>query len=240
MTFFYRSVVLSVLLLILISAGSILRVDRAYAWESMNNKADSWDTALLNTARNAAYLSALEKQVILEMNMVRSDPAGYAKEFIQPRLEYYHKKFYDAPGEIRRVTVEGKKPAEECLRVLMKTKPVGTLVPSPGMSRAAADHARDQGKTGRLGHDGSDRSTFEKRLNRYGTWDITIGENIDYGNEVAREIVISLLIDDGVPSRGHRKNLLEPAYKVAGVACGKHPKYRQMCVIDYAGGYKDR
>jgi uncharacterized protein YkwD len=198
-----------------------------------------WDLERLNTAKDAGYLSRLEQEVVLEMNMARTNPAQYAIEFIQPRLQYFKKKNYIVPGETIRITNEGKKPAEECIKVLKKTKAVGLLVPSRGMSLASRDHANDQGISGKVGHTGSDKSSFESRLKRYGKWDITIGENIDYGNETARDIVISLLVDDGVPSRGHRKNLLESQFAVVGVACGKHKEYRTMCVIDYAGKYAD-
>jgi uncharacterized protein YkwD len=204
------------------------------------NAADSWDPEKMNTARDAVYLSATEKEVIAEMNMLRSDPVRYATEIIQPRLAFYEKKQYKVPGEIIRLTKEGKKAAEECIRALKKAKKCGLLVPSKGMSLAARDHALDQGKSGRIGHNGADRSTFKTRLERYGRWDITIGENIDYGNETARDIVVSLAIDDGVPDRGHRKNLLNAEFAVAGVAIGNHPEYRKMCVIDYAGKYTDR
>jgi uncharacterized protein YkwD len=52
--------------------------------------------------------------------------------------------------------------------------------------------------------------------------------------------VQGLLIDDGVADRGHRRNLLDPAVRVAGIACGRHAAYGTMCVIDLAGGYAER
>jgi uncharacterized protein YkwD len=197
-----------------------------------------WDLNQLNTATDAGYLSDEEKDVILEINKFRSNPALYAELYLKPYRQYYNGNKIEVPGKITILTHEGVKALNEAISALGKSKPVPLLYPVKGMSKAAADHVKDQGKTGQLGHTGSDGSGMTDRLNRYGKWISTIGENIDYGHNNGREIVMALLIDDGVPSRGHRKNLLNDAFHKIGVSIGPHPKFDYVCVMDFAGDYQ--
>jgi uncharacterized protein YkwD len=76
-----------------------------------------------------------------------------------------------------------------------------------------------------------------RRINRYGTWSGAWGENIAYGKEDAREIVLALIIDDGLRHRKHRKNIFNPAFGVVGIGIGAHSRYRTVCTIDFAGGF---
>ena len=194
-----------------------------------------WDPALLDTAGSANYLSEIEKDIILELNMVRSDPAGYAEEYIAPRKDSFHGRIYRVEGRTDLITSEGRAAVLECVQALGKSAAAGPLLPSEVLALAASDHADDQGETGRTGHRGSDGSTSKDRIERYGEWDITIGENIAYGPDSAREIVVQLLIDDGVRSRGHRKNIMAADFEYAGVAFGPHAAYGYVCVMDFAG-----
>ena len=196
-----------------------------------------WKKETVDTTAGAEYLTDSERQVIIEINMVRTDPAEYARSFLVPLRSYYFNTLLQYPGEIAILTNEGSRALDECIENLQVTKPLSSLSPKKGLTLAARDHARDQAITGATGHIGSDNSTLVDRLNRYGKWNISAGENIDYGNGDARRIVISLLIDDGVASRGHRMILLNGNFKFVGVSVGAHNVYRHMCVMDFAGSY---
>ena len=201
--------------------------------------AANWNIAVLDTAANADYLTGIEKDVILEMNKVRTDPKKYAELYIQPRLRYFNGRNYSVPGQITLLTQEGAAAVNACITALNRANSAGVLAPERGLSLAAKDHVTDQSRTGQTGHNGSDRSTSETRMKRYGvfrgSW--TLGENIAYGDATGREIVCSLLIDDGVPNRGHRVNIMNRAFTQTGVGFGTHTQYRTSCTITYASGY---
>ena len=211
------------------------------AEKSANKRSDpdsaNWEIEKLDTAKDAEYLSAIEKDVVLEMNKVRSDPKKYAELYIQTELRYYNGNIYQKPGQTAIQTNEGKTAVEGCVNALSKMKAVPILNPEPGLSLGAKDHATDQARTGGTGHDGSDRSTPFTRIKRYGKGYTHAGENLSYGANSGRNIVVQLLIDDGIPSRGHRANIMNKNFIQTGVSCGAHPKFRTMCATTFAAGY---
>ncbi len=184
----------------------------------------------------AQELSALEREIVRELNTARTDPARYS-QLLQQRRAHYNGKRIERPGQPTILTEEGVVAIDEAIASLRSLAPRAQLIISAGMSRGARDHVQEIGPAGAMGHRGLRGSWPTERVNRYGEWRHAMGEAISYGPNTALEVVMSLIVDDGVPDRAHRRSLLDPAFRVVGVACGPHARYEILCVLTFAGAY---
>jgi uncharacterized protein YkwD len=187
----------------------------------------------------ASFLSPLEQEIINEMNLARTEPQKYAA-FVVEFKNYYKGNQLTYPGsKTAIVTAEGIPAVDEAINFLKTATRLPPMTVNRGPYLAAKDHARDLALKGITGHRGSDGSSPNARLDRYGKWEGVVGENIVYEVRTAREIVIGLIIDDGTQNRGHRRNIFDPNHRVTGVSVSDSSPNGAKCVITYAGGYSD-
>jgi uncharacterized protein YkwD len=180
-----------------------------------------------------------EQQLLEEINSARKNPAAYVSYLVEYRA-YYHDKAVTFPDGRTIETNEGVAALDEAIAFVRSLKPVGPLEVRRGMMSGAKLHLEDMKKSGRFGHIGSNGSKPEDRLNLFGTWEASVGENLVYESRSARNDVIGMLIDDGVTTRGHRKNIFKPEFRVIGIALDPPAKERTMAVITFAGGFIDK
>jgi uncharacterized protein YkwD len=190
------------------------------------------------TTVSANTLSPAEAGILKELNAARQNPRAYADHLRKFRREFQGGNI--VRGNVRIRTQEGTKAVDEAIKFLSRQRPVPPLSVSPGLSDAANLHATEQSKTGATGHEGKNGSSPGERVNRFGKWEKTVGENIAYGFADPRDVVMQLIIDDGVPDRGHRKNIFNTKYRRIGIANAKHPKYRTVSVHVFAGDFKPK
>lgn len=192
-----------------------------------------WPDSIFNVVTSASYLSQIDKDVIIELNKCRTNPSRYADEALIPFLNKISEDRLFVNSEGLNIKLEeGRSAVQEAITALKSQSPRPMLRPKEYLCLAAADHVNDQGPNSYVGHGGSDGSSPMSRVRRHNPQCRGVGENIDYGNNTGAEIIVSLIVDDGVPDRGHRDNIFHD-YKYVGTAFGSHKAYRYMCVLDF-------
>lgn len=195
--------------------------------------------ASAGAAPTTPLISAREQATLDEINLARANPPAYIK-FLEEFKQYYRGRDIHYPDGLVLVSNEGVAPLDEAIAFVRSLKSLPPLKLKVGMVLAAKDHMNDLVKTGNSGHRGSDGSSAGDRLSRYGAWADSLGEDIVYHSRSAREDVISLIVDDGTSNRGHRKNIFKPDFHAIGIALSPPLKRGTICVITFAGGYKDK
>lgn len=180
---------------------------------------------LLIFTSSSAARAATQQAVLDEINLARTHPHEYAN-IVAGRM-------CTVPGADLRCVAEA-------VNFLERQHPIEPLQSVTGLEMSARAHVNDQGPTGKIGHHGTDSSTPWARMARCGQCLGRAGENISYGYTDARSIVVTLIVDQGVPDLSHRRNIFSRSFKVAGAACGPHARYGAMCVIDFANGFADK
>lgn len=172
--------------------------------------------------------------VLQEINLLRANPKAYASYLEEWRSKY--------EGQVLRMnrstafmTQEGIAPLEEAIAILKQTDQLPALEPTAGMRLAALDHPYlnnhpDAPLT---------QENITERADSYGRWATAISENVAFYHGSAREIVIQMLISDGIELRVHRNNLLNPEFEFTGVAYQKNDTFGRVLIITLAAFYKD-
>lgn len=159
--------------------------------------------------------------MLAEVNRARQSPREYADTLKRVFATM------DASGVYLRgtrgiATVEGRAAVDEAVRFLAASDPVPALRMAGCLNTAAARHAKAKGSTGNYGHFGATGRDPSERASRLTSKPVGCSENIAYGSGDITETVAALIVDDAVPSRGHRQNLFDPRMRSFGSGRAAH------------------
>jgi len=177
----------------------------------------AWNSNLYkkaNTAAKANYLSSKEKQIFYILNLARMNPPLFASTAV--------KQF---PGSIGDKGLVNHPDYISLLDTLKKLKPLPLLYPDSLCWVSAKCHATSSGESGYIGHERV--SDLCEVASHYS------GECCHYGYSDPFNIVLSLLVDEDVPSLGHRKILLLKGFTKLGVSLAPHKDYGTNAVLDF-------
>lgn len=172
------------------------------------------EMAAANTSKDVEQLTLEEREVIKYLNLARLYPRKFADLEV---ANYYGGEKHGNPSMFsdNRLTLMAE---------LYAMKPCGALVYEPALIAEARCLADEQSKNGEIGHQ------------RHNCAKTHGGECCGYGYSRGSEIVVGLLIDDGVEGLGHRAICLDAGYGSVAVAIDNHPVFEYGAVLDFAWG----
>jgi len=176
----------------------------------------------------------LNNAIIAEHNKIRSNPKSYIA-ILEEQIKLFKENVLYRPNEIPIQTNEGPEAFREAIKFLNTQKPLDELKVDDNLCLAAQDHLLDIAPKGLVSHESSNGRNVSDRIEKYCEWEGTCAENIDFGSRTGVDVVLSLLVDDGIKTRGHRKNLFKEDVRLVGVASGDHKEYETCIVIDMVG-----
>jgi hypothetical protein len=183
--------------------------------QTQSSKWTSEEIATAKTTDSADFLSPIEKDVVLYLNLARL----YPKKFKENELKGYFgtKKYGDyLKGSPYIISLE---------EMLDTLPPMIALIPNDSISNYSKCFAIEMGDAGTVGHE---RINCPK-INKY-------AENCSFGMSNGKDIVMQMLIDHNIAGLGHRLNSLNPRYQSVGVAYHTHKEWGECCVMNL---YKD-
>ena len=175
----------------------------------------------------------IEKEIFKCHNDIRTNPPSYISK-LKGLLPYFTDKVYHHPLEDAITTYEGSEVIEEAIQYLKSIKPVQELIYSEEISKACRDHIYDIGPKGLTNHIGSDGSNITDRIEKYCEWDGIVAENLDFGFKEGSNVVMNMIMDDGVKERCQRKNIFNQEFNYIGVGVGPHKMFGIGVVVGYA------
>jgi hypothetical protein len=175
--------------------------------------AQTWtadQTLAANTAKDIPYLTTVEKEVILYINLARLYPNDFAKIELE---NYVGSEKYGA-------YLKDPKSKKSLKKELNSMKALEALSIDKELYENAKCFAKEQGDKGEMGHV---RTTCEN--GKY-------SECCSYGMETGKDIVMQLLIDHNTPELIHRKICLMGSYSKIGISVHPHQKWGICAILE--------
>lgn len=176
------------------------------ASQATTGSSNGRDTAIMNYLKKQpafSKLSAREQDVLYWVNEVRVHPREFYDKHV---ASYVSSNVSSGNANVRSLKNE-----------LYKASPVAPLIVVSTLNQTSKNHAIDLARHQQFSHSSSDGTSFSSRMKKAGI-SVPCSENIFNGGESALDAVITLLIDEGVPGYGHRRNLLNKKARLIGVA----------------------
>ncbi len=160
-------------------------------------------------------------EILSYLNELRRDPPSFYHKYVKDYIKQKSGRF------TAYYTISLRK-------TLLQQQPLPPFTSAAILQKLAAKQLRYLTQTAKgkyLTHD-QGNITFSQRIK--GTSLHCFAENLYRSkNATPLEVVLDLLIDQGISSLGHRKNILNPGYNIIGIESGVAPNDYRVTVMDF-------
>ena len=176
-------------------------------------------------------LTILEKQIFEEVNLVRTNPADYAKK-LRERIPFFEDTVYRPLDRRPRQTRDGAKGIESAISFLEKISPMEPFVFSSDASLAIQEHLKNKIQY---------TSRWRELRERYGKYIkdaelINIMEGEFYGYNVAPDLITYILVSEGNAKGQFRNSIFDREQRYMGLGCQTDLRYGYKCHLLLTSG----
>jgi hypothetical protein len=204
------------ILFIFVTAGLVSTGKTVGGKSPLSKYSKEWDLPrynICNTAEHVAYLSEREKEIIYVLNLARMNPKLFNRTVF--------KKANPIPTTTNRESLFYYESLDSTLSVL---NPLPPLQPDSLCILSALYHAKGSGEKSYCGHT---RQTPESKKATY------LSSECAYaGSSNPLVVVLTFLLDEDVPSLGHR-NICLGNYKKISVGIAQDKSFGYAVILDF-------
>jgi len=191
---------------------TVSRVPSSTLPKPKGDAAPTITTRSIDTAQDAKFMSQRAREMVKEINLLRTNPRAYVQE-----VQAYRERIKNTEYSDLNYAKEQLRATDDLIRELQIMSPMASLQPRLTLHKTAQKHGVEILANDAPTHVGLDGSYPWDRITRD---DLTLedgNENLVGGPSDIKELLMLLLVDAGVPGYGHRRALLNPTWKY--VAC---------------------
>lgn len=179
-------------------------------------------------------MESFSDKLLQELNFARTKPFEYATKLLSLE-KYFEGKIFRFPNERPVLTKEGFGSFNEAAHHLAQMAPLQPLVPNKYLTNVAQDALKDIQNV--VDTRGVSLLNYDILVRQFGWIVGSFNEAVELGSSNPELIVAHLLSDDGDLDRGNRKHLMNPNYKLLGIATGPHKVFGQANVLTYSSTF---
>jgi len=198
--------------------GTLTLQDKPFFYDRTLDKA-LWQ--MLMAEKEFSTLGENEQLMFYWTNYFRNDPSRFYNQIIKEFIRQFPEANTSEIKSLERDIKNAK-------------SPLPVLLPDNGLMQMAGVHSTDLVRRGSIiSHKSSKGKDFVQRIRDTGLYRCG-AENIYVGAYDPLEALIALLVDYGVPDKGHRMNLLDSRFGKMGISFPSINQKRGLLVQDFA------